>query len=172
MAVRTIITAPDPRLKAVSKPVERVDAAIKKLVADMFETMYAEPSGVGLAAIQLGVARRVIVMDLAHDQPQKDPRVFINPKIAWRSDETVICQEGCLSVPDIWEDVERPARVRVEFLDGLGKAKILEADGMLATCIQHEMDHLEGVLFIDKLSRLKRDMALRKLAKARRLAAE
>ena len=172
MAVRTIIIAPDPRLKAVSKPVERVDENIRKLIADMLETMYAEPSGVGLAAIQIGVPKRVIVMDLAHDQPKKEPRAFVNPRIVWRSDETVICQEGCLSVPDIWEDVERPARVRVEYLDRDGKKQTLEADGMLSTCIQHEMDHLEGVLFIDKLSRLKRGMALRKLAKAKRLAAE
>ena len=169
MAIRPILTAPDPRLKEVSHDVDRVDAEIRMLIDDMFDSMY-EAKGIGLAAIQIGIPKRVIVMDLAKDG-DTDPHVFINPKIVWTSSDALVCEEGCLSVPDIWEDVERPARIKVEHLDRDGHLVTLEAEGLLATCLQHEMDHLEGVLFIDHLSRLKRSMALRRLAKAKRLAA-
>jgi peptide deformylase len=167
MSIRPILIAPDPRLKAVSQPVETVDAAVKALAQVMLDSMYAA-SGVGLAAIQIGVSKRMIVMDLAKKEGRKEPKVFINPKIVWASEETTMCEEGCLSVPDIWEEVERPARIRAEHLDLDGKLVALEAEGMLATCLQHEMDHLEGILFVDHLSRLKRAMAMRKLAKAKR----
>ena len=170
MAIRPILTAPDPRLKAVSTDVEKVDAEIRKLVDDMADSMYAA-EGIGLAAIQIGVPKRVIVMDLDQKDGKKNRRVFINPKILWASDEMATFEEGCLSVPEIWDDVERPARIRAEYLDLDGKRSALEADGLLATCLQHEMDHLEGVLFIDHLSRLKRAMALKKLAKAKKLKA-
>jgi len=169
MAIRPILIAPDPRLKAVSTPVETVDAEIRKLVEDMADSMYAA-EGIGLAAVQIGVAKRVIVMDLDQKDGKKDWRVFINPKITWASEEMATFEEGCLSVPEIWDDVERPARIKAEYLDLDGKKIEIEADGMLATCLQHEMDHLEGVLFIDHFSRLKRSIALRKLAKAKKLA--
>ena len=167
MTVRPIITAPDPRLKAVSTAVEKVDAEIRKLVADMSDSMYAA-DGIGLAAVQIGVAKRVIVMDLDQKDGKKNPRAFINPKILWASDEMATFEEGCLSVPEIWDDVERPARIRAEYLDLDGNRVELEADGMLATCLQHEMDHLQGVLFIDHLSRLKRAMAIKKLTKSKK----
>jgi peptide deformylase len=169
MAVRPILIAPDPRLKVVSTPVEKVDAEIRKLAEDMADSMY-EAEGIGLAAVQIGVAKRVIVMDLDQKDGKKDWRVFINPKITWASDEMATFEEGCLSVPEIWDDVERPARIKAEYLDLDGKTVKIEADGMLATCLQHEMDHLEGVLFIDHLSRLKRGMAIKKLTKAKKLA--
>lgn len=169
MAIRPILTAPDPRLKAVSAAVEKVDAEIRKLAADMADSMY-EADGIGLAAVQIGVAKRVIVIDLDQKDGKKNPRAFVNPKILWASEEMATFEEGCLSVPEIWDDVERPARIRCEYLGLDGKRVELEADGMLATCLQHEMDHLEGVLFIDHLSRLKRSMAIKKLAKAKKLA--
>jgi peptide deformylase len=169
MAIRPILIAPDPRLKAVSTPVAKVDADIRKLAEDMADSMYAA-EGIGLAAVQIGVAKRVIVMDLDQKDGKKDWRVFINPKITWASEEMATFEEGCLSVPEIWDDVERPARIRCEYLDLDGKKVEIEADGMLATCLQHEMDHLEGVLFIDHFSRLKRSMALKKLTKAKKLA--
>lgn len=169
MTIRPILIAPDPRLKAVSTPVETVDAEIRKLVEDMADSMYAA-EGIGLAAVQIGVAKRVIVMDLDQKDGKKNWRVFINPKITWASEEMATFEEGCLSVPEIWDDVERPARIKAEYLDLDGKKIEIEADGMLATCLQHEMDHLEGVLFIDHFSRLKRSIALRKLAKAKKLA--
>ncbi len=169
MAIRPILIAPDPRLKVVSTPVEKVDAEIRKLAEDMADSMY-EAEGIGLAAVQIGVPKRVIVMDLDQKDGKKDWRVFINPKITWASDEMAIFEEGCLSVPDIWDDVERPARIKAEYLDLDGKKIEIEADGMLATCLQHEMDHLEGILFIDHFSRLKRSMALKKLTKAKKLA--
>ena len=169
MAIRPILIAPDPRLKAVSAPVEKVDAEIRKLAEDMADSMYAA-EGIGLAAVQIGVAKRVIVMDLDQKDGKKDWRVFINPKITWASEEMATFEEGCLSVPEIWDDVERPARIKAEYLDLDGKKVEIEADGMLATCLQHEMDHLEGVLFIDHFSRLKRSMALKKLTKAKKLA--
>src|SRR5580704_11250374 len=170
MTIRPILTAPDPRLQAVSTDVETVDAEIRKLVDDMTESMYAA-DGIGLAAVQIGVPKRVIVIDLDQKEGRKNPRAFINPKILWASEELAVFEEGCLSVPEIWEDVQRPARIRAEYLDRDGNKQLLEADGMLATCLQHEMDHLNGVLFIDHLSRLKRSIALRKLTKAKKLEA-
>jgi peptide deformylase len=168
MTVRPILTAPDPRLQAVSSDVEKVDSETRKLVDDMAESMYAA-DGIGLAAVQIGVPKRVIVIDLDQKEGKKNPRAFINPKILWASEEMAVFEEGCLSVPEIWDDVERPARIRAEYLDLDGKKVELEADGMLATCLQHEMDHLNGVLFIDHLSRLKRSMAIKKLTKAKKL---
>jgi peptide deformylase len=168
MTVRPILTAPDPRLQALSTDVEKVDSEIRKLVDDMAESMYAA-DGIGLAAVQIGVPKRVIVMDLDQKEGKKNPRAFINPKIIWASEEMAVFEEGCLSVPEIWDDVERPARIKAEYLDLDGKKVELEADGMLATCLQHEMDHLNGVLFIDHLSRLKRSMAIKKLTKAKKL---
>lgn len=169
MAIRDIITAPDPRLKQVSVPVTRVDDGIRRLMDDMLETMYAAP-GIGLAAIQVGVPKRVIVMDLAKEGEDKAPLHFVNPELLWASDETKPAEEGCLSLPDMFDIVERPAQARVKFLDYNGEPREILADGLLAVCLQHEMDHLEGILFVDHLSRLKRDMILRKLVKAKRLA--
>jgi peptide deformylase len=168
MTIRPILTAPDSRLKAVSAEVAKVDAKIRALIADMTDSMYAA-NGIGLAAVQIGEPLRVIVMDLEQREGPRKTRVFINPKILWASEEMATFEEGCLSVPDIWDDVERPAKIRAEYLDESGALRTLEAEGLLATCLQHEMDHLEGILFLDHLSKLKRSMALRKLAKARRL---
>jgi peptide deformylase len=170
MTVRPILTAPDPRLQAVSTDVERVDDEIRALVTDMTDSMYAA-EGIGLAAIQIGVAKRILVIDLDQKEGNKNPRAFINPKITWASEEMATYEEGCLSVPEIWDDVERPARVKADYLDIDGKPQTLEADGLLATCLQHEMDHLNGVLFIDHLSRLKKSMAVKKLTKAKKLQA-
>ena len=169
MAIRPILTAPDPRLKAVSTDVEKVDGEIRKLAQDMADSMYAA-DGIGLAAVQIGVPKRIIVMDLDQKDGKKDWRAFINPKITWASEDLAVYEEGCLSVPEIYDDVERPARIRAEYLDLDGMKIEIEADGMLATCLQHEMDHLEGVLFIDHLSKLKRAMLLKKLTKAKKLA--
>ena len=169
MTIRPILTAPDPRLKAVSTDVEAVDSAIRALVDDMADSMYAA-DGIGLAAVQIGVPVRVLVIDLDQKEGKKNPVAYINPKIVWASDEVAVFEEGCLSVPEIWDDVERPARIRCEYLDRDGKKQLLEADGMLATCLQHEMDHLNGVLFIDHLSRLKRGMAIKKLTKLKKLS--
>jgi len=171
MAIREIITAPDPRLKQVSRPVERVDDELRALMDDMLETMYAAP-GIGLAAIQVGVAKQVIVMDLAREGEPPEPRYFINPEIISTSDERAVYEEGCLSVPEMYEDVERPASCRVRFLDYQGEIREIDCEGLLATCIQHEMDHLKGVLFIDRLSRVKRAMMLKKLTKAKKLQQE
>jgi len=168
MSIRPILTAPDPRLKAVSTDVEKVDAELRRLIDDMAESMY-EADGIGLAAVQIGTPKNIIVMDLDQKSGQKNPQAYINPKILWASDELATFEEGCLSVPEIWEDVERPARIKCEYLDREGALQVLEADGLLATCLQHEMDHLNGVLFIDHLSKLKRSIALRKLQKAKRL---
>lgn len=168
MSVRPILTAPDKRLQVVSTDVKAVDAEVRKLVEDMAQSMYAA-DGIGLAAIQIGVPLRVIVMDLTQKEGKKNPIAFINPRILWASPETAVFEEGCLSVPEIWEDVERPARIKAQYLDPKGQTQILEADGLLATCLQHEIDHLDGVLFIDHLSRLKRSIALRKLSKAKKL---
>ena len=170
MAVRPILTAPDPRLKAVSTNVEKVDGEIRKLAQDMADSMYAA-DGIGLAAIQIGQPLRVLVIDLDQKEGKKNPVAYINPKIVWASDEVATFEEGCLSVPEIWDDVERPARIKAEYLDRDGNKQTLEADGLLATCLQHEMDHLNGVLFIDHLSRLKRSMAITKLTKAKKLEA-
>jgi len=168
MAIRPIITAPDPRLKQVSKPVERVDDTLRTLMDDMLQTMYAAP-GIGLAAIQVGVPKRVIVMDLAREGEKPEPRFFVNPEILSVSDEVSFWEEGCLSVPEFYEEVERPARCRIRYLDYQGEIREQDCEGMLATCIQHEMDHLNGMLFIDHLSKLKRSMMLKKLTKAKKL---
>ena len=168
MTTRPILTAPDPRLQAVSTDVETVDADIRKLVDDMADSMYAA-EGIGLAAVQIGVPKRVIVIDLDQKEGTKNPRAYINPKILWASEELAVFEEGCLSVPEIWDDVERPARIKAEYLDRDGNKQLLEADGLLATCLQHEMDHLNGVLFIDHLSRLKRSMAIKKLTTVKKL---
>lgn len=170
MSIRPILTAPDPRLRQVSKPVETVDDELRALMDDMLETMYDAP-GIGLAAIQVGVPLRVIVMDLAGKDEEPEPRYFINPEILDPSEDMSVYEEGCLSVPEYYDEVERPARCRVKYLDYDGKEQVLDAEGLLATCIQHEMDHLEGVLFIDHLSRLKRERVLKKLKKEQRLAA-
>ena len=175
MAIMRIYETPDPVLRQISTPVETVDDALRALVADMFETMYDAP-GIGLAAVQVGVPKRLLVMDLQEpqdpDDPEgpvvKEPRVFINPEILWASETTVPYTEGCLSVPDQYAEVLRPDRIRARWLDEHGKAHQEELDGLLAVCLQHEMDHLEGVLFIDHLSKLKRDMVLKKLAKVRK----
>jgi len=172
MALLPIIEVPDPRLRKISSPVETVDDELRALIADMFETMYDAP-GIGLAAIQVGVPKRVLVMDLAEPleeggEPVRDPRVFINPEILAHSDEEVPYTEGCLSVPDQYAEVLRPDHIRARWLDEHGKQHEQNLDGLLAICLQHEMDHLEGILFIDDLSKLKRDMVLKKLAKARR----
>jgi peptide deformylase len=168
MSIRPILTAPDLRLKAVSEDVAKVDAEIRALVDDMIESMYAA-DGIGLAAVQIGVPKRILVMDIDQKDGKKNPQTFINPKILWASEELATFEEGCLSVPEIWEDVARPAKIRAEYLDRDGKRHELESDGLFATCLQHEMDHLNGVLFIDHLSKLKRSMALKKLQKAKRL---
>ena len=170
MTIRSIIIAPDHRLREVSKPVETVDDSVRALMDDMLETMYDAP-GIGLAAIQIGEPLQIIVMDLAGEEEEPAPRYFINPVILDAGEETAVYEEGCLSVPEYFEEVERPAKCRVQYLDYDGKEQILEAEGLLATCIQHEMDHLEGTLFIDYLSRLKRERILKKLKKEQRLAA-
>jgi peptide deformylase len=170
MSKLTIITAPDPRLKIVSEPVAAVTDDLRRLMDDMLEAMYAAP-GIGLAAVQVGVPKRVIVIDLAKDGTPPAPNYFINPEIVWSSDELRVFEEGCLSVPDLFDDVERPATVKVKYLDYDGVAREELFDGMMAVCLQHEMDHLEGVLFIDHLSKLKRDLMIKKLLKARKLGA-
>jgi len=170
MAIRPILTVPDPFLKQVSKPVEQVDDALRALMDDMLETMYAAP-GIGLAAIQIGEPIRVIVMDLAGGEDEPAPQFFVNPEITWRSEELFTYEEGCLSVPEIYDEIERPARVRLTYLNYNGERVEEEAEGLYAVCIQHEFDHLEGVLFIDKLSRLKRDRAVAKVKKLTRDAA-
>ena len=175
MAIRRIYETPDPVLRQISKPVETFDVALKTLVTDMFETMYAAP-GIGLAAVQVGEPIRLLVIDLQEpedpDDPKspivKDPRAFINPEILWHSDIEVPYTEGCLSVPEQYAEVMRPDKIRARWQDVTGKAYEEDIDGLLAVCLQHEMDHLEGVLFIDHLSRLKRDMVLKKLAKWRK----
>ncbi|HVS75602.1 MAG TPA: peptide deformylase [Steroidobacteraceae bacterium] len=167
MALLPILVAPDPRLKVKAKPVAKVDAETRQLMADMLETMYAAP-GIGLAAPQLGVAKRVIVVDCAREGESPQPYKLANPEILWQSEELATYNEGCLSLPEHYADVTRPARIRVRYIDEQNEIRELEADGLLATCIQHEMDHLEGVLFVDHISSLKRSMILRKLAKAKR----
>jgi peptide deformylase len=169
MAIREILTVPDPILKQVSTPVETVDDELRALMDDMLETMYDAP-GIGLAAVQIGVPRRVIVMDLSRGEGEREPRYFVNPEIIWRSEETQPYEEGCLSVPEIYEEVERPARVKVRYQNYQGETVEEDAEGVFAVCIQHEMDHLEGVLFLDHLSRLKRDRAVQKVKKAAKAA--
>ncbi|MPZ38963.1 MAG: peptide deformylase [Rhizobiales bacterium] len=171
MALRDILILPDKRLRLVSEPVKKIDTDVKKLVEDMFETMYDAP-GIGLAAIQVGVARRIITMDLSKKDEDKERRVFINPEIVWSSDEKDVHEEGCLSIPEYYEDVERPAQVRVKYLDLHGREHALEASGLLAICLQHEIDHTNGVLFIDHISKLKRDRITKKFSKAAKRAVE
>jgi peptide deformylase len=171
MAVRDIITLPDPRLRLVSEPIGNFDGGVRRLIADMFETMYEAP-GIGLAAIQVGVPQRVVTMDLAKKDEQRNPRVYINPEILWVSEELSTYEEGCLSIPEYYDEVERPAQVRVRYLDLDGAAQELEANGLLATCLQHEIDHLNGVLFIDHLSKLKRSRVIKKFTKAAKREAE
>jgi peptide deformylase len=172
MAIRPIYETPDPILRQISKPVELFDDALRTLVADMFETMYAAP-GIGLAAVQVGVPVRLLVIDLQEPQeeggePVRDPKVFINPEVLWHSDDEVPYTEGCLSVPEQYAEVMRPDRILARWHDEHGETHEEEIEGLLAVCLQHEMDHLNGVLFIDHLSRLKRDMVLKKLAKWRK----
>ena len=175
MAILRIFETPDPMLRQISTPVEKVDDQLRALIADMFETMYDAP-GIGLAAVQVGVPKCLLVMDLQEPEnpddpespPVKEPRVFINPEILTHSDHEVPYTEGCLSVPDQYAEVMRPDKIRARWLDEQGKQHEEDLDGLLAICLQHEMDHLEGVLFIDHLSKLKRDMVLKKLAKARK----
>lgn len=166
MALREILTVPNPVLKQVSTPVAAVDDDLRQLMDDMLETMYAAP-GIGLAAIQVGVPKQVIVMDLARQGEAPEPRYFVNPEILWASEETAPYEEGCLSVPEVYDEVDRPARVKLRYLDYHGQEVIEDAEGLFAVCIQHEMDHLKGVLFIDHLSRLKRERAV---ARVRKLA--
>jgi len=171
MAIRDILVIPDKTLRLVSRKVETIDDGLRKLVEDMFETMYDAP-GIGLAAIQIGEPVRVVTMDLAKKDEEKQPRVFINPEIVWSSEEKGVHEEGCLSIPEYYEEVERPAQVKVKYLDLAGKEHAEEADGLFATCIQHEIDHLNGVLFIDHLSKLKRDRVIKKYTKIAKHAAE
>lgn len=170
MAILPIITAPDPFLKKVSQPVEQVDDALRKLMDNMVETMYAAP-GIGLAAIQVGVVKRILVLDIAPDGEPRNPQYFVNPEIIWESTEYTSYNEGCLSLPDQYADVDRPAEIKVKYLDYEGNPQEVHATGLLATCLQHEMDHLEGVLFVDHISLVKRSMIMRKLQKARRFGA-
>jgi peptide deformylase len=175
MAVLPIIETPDARLKTISTPVDGMDDALRSFIQDMFETMYDAP-GIGLAAIQVGVPKRVLVIDLQERDEEsgaviREPRVFINPEIVEMSEDLTVYSEGCLSVPDQYADVERPSIIKAKWLDENGKAHEEVIEGLLAICLQHEMDHLNGILFIDHLSKLKRDMVLKKLAKARKMAA-
>lgn len=169
MAIREILTVPHPVLKQVSQPVDKVDDELRALMDDMLETMYDAP-GIGLAAVQIGVPKRVIVMDLSREGEEKAPQYFVNPEIIWKSDDVAPYEEGCLSVPEIYDEVERPARVKLRYLNYQGEQIEEDAEGLYAVCIQHEMDHLEGVLFIDYLSRLKREQAVKKVKKLVRAA--
>jgi peptide deformylase len=165
MAVREILILPDKRLRLKSDAIKTVDKPLRTLIEDMFETMYAAP-GIGLAAIQIGVPKRVVTMDLAKKDDPKQPQVFINPEVVWSSEEKATYEEGCLSIPEYYEEVERPKTVMVKFLDADLKPQEIEATGLLATCLQHEIDHINGVLFIDHISKLKRDMVMKKFKKA------
>ena len=169
MALREILKIPDKRLRLVSAPLKRVDAETRALVEDMFETMYDAP-GIGLAAIQIGVPTRVVVMDLSKKDDAHAPQVFINPEITWAADEKSTHEEGCLSIPEYYEEVERPQAVKVKYLDLDGKSHEIEATGLFATCLQHEIDHINGILFIDHISRLKRDRVIKKFTKAAKAA--
>jgi peptide deformylase len=172
MSIRPIIQIPDKRLRLVSEPVARIDDEIKKLVADMFETMYEAP-GVGLAAIQVGVPKRVVTIDATRGEEEKQPFALINPEILWFSDEKSVHEEGCLSIPDFIDEVERPAKVKARFLDLQGRTIEVEAEALFGRVLQHEIDHINGVLFIDHLSKLKRGRVEKKFAKAaKREAAE
>lgn len=167
MALLPIIVAPDPRLKVVSKPVATVDDAARALMDDMLHTMYAAP-GIGLAAVQVGVAKRIIVMDLAKDDEPRKPLFLVNPEITWVSDHDATYEEGCLSLPEHYADVVRPAACTIKYLDYDGDRQELNAEGLLSTCVQHEIDHLDGILFVDHLTALKRNIILRKLLKAKK----
>jgi peptide deformylase len=169
MALREILKLPDKRLRLVSEPVKRIDAGIRALVEDMFETMYGAP-GIGLAGVQIGVAKRVVVMDLSKKDDAHRPLVFINPEITWESKEKSTHEEGCLSIPEYYEEVERPNEVKVKYLDLEGKTHEITAKGLFATCVQHEIDHINGVLFIDHISKLKRDRVTKKFIKAAKAA--
>ncbi len=164
MSVKQILTEPNKLLRQISKPVEKVTQDEQKLMDDMLDTMYAA-KGIGLAAIQIGVPKRIIVMDISKDSEKKEPRFFVNPIIKNKNHEMLTYEEGCLSVPNQFADIDRPKKCEVEYLDYNGKKQLLKADGLLATCIQHEMDHLEGILFIDYLSKLKRSIIIKKLSK-------
>jgi len=165
--IRPLVILPDPVLRQVSKPVERVDDELRRFADDMLETMYDAP-GIGLAAIQIGEPRRMLVIDLAKEDEPKAPHVIINPEIVASGDGVSVYEEGCLSIPDYYAEVERPDTVTVKYLDRDGKEQLIEADGLMATCLQHEIDHLNGVLFIDHISKLKRDMVVRKFRKLAR----
>jgi peptide deformylase len=165
MTIKPLIILPDPLLRQVSKPIERVDAETKRLAQDMLDTMYDAP-GIGLAAVQIGVERRMLVIDVSREDEERTPLVFINPEILTSSDDRSVYEEGCLSIPDYYAEVERPAKVTVKYIDRDGMDQMVEAEGLLATCLQHEIDHLNGVLFIDHISRLKRDMVIKKFTKA------
>ncbi len=167
MAILELVKAPDPRLKLISEPVPDVDRALRRFMDDMLETM-KDANGIGLAAIQVGVPKSVAVIDLDPGGPKSMPVYLVNPRIVEASEEQSTYHEGCLSVPEIWEDVDRPARLTVEFTDEKGRRQTIKADGLLATCLQHEIDHINGLLFIDHLSKLKRSIALRKSAKLKR----
>jgi peptide deformylase len=167
MAILPILVAPDPRLKRKADPVEAVDADLVRLMDDMLETMYAAP-GIGLAAPQVGILKRIIVVDVAREGEPPQPLCLANPEVLWESEDTNLHEEGCLSLPDMYDDIERPARVRVRYLDRDNQTREIDADGLLATCIQHEMDHLEGTLFVDHLSSVRRNMILRKLQKRKK----
>ena len=171
MAIRTIITEPNKLLRQVSKPVSKVGKEEQKLMKDMLETMYAA-NGIGLAAIQVGIPKRIIVMDICKEENKKEPRYFVNPIIKNKDPLKATYEEGCLSVPNQFADVDRPSKCEVEYLDYNGQKQLLKAEGLLATCIQHEMDHLEGILFIDYLSKLKRSMIIKKLSKLKSSNAE
>ena len=164
MSVKPILTEPNKLLRKISESVESVGDEERRLMDDMLDTMYAAP-GIGLAAIQIGVPKRIIVMDISRDEDKKEPRYFVNPIIKNKNNEKSKYEEGCLSVPDQFAEIERPNKCEVEYLDYNGKKQLLKADGLLATCIQHEMDHLEGILFIDYLSKLKKSMIIKKLSK-------
>jgi peptide deformylase len=167
MSIKPLIILPDPILRQPSRPVERVDVPLRKLAGDMLETMYDAP-GIGLAAIQIGEPLRMLVIDLAKEDEEPAPHVFINPEILERSDTHSVYEEGCLSIPDYYAEVERPAAVRVKYLDRDGKSQEIYAEDLMATCLQHEIDHLDGVLFIDHISKLKRDIVVRKFKKLAR----
>jgi peptide deformylase len=169
MAVREIVKLPDKRLRLVSAPVKRIDAGLRALVDDMFDTMYAAP-GIGLAGIQIGVAKRVVTMDLSKKDEAQEPLVLINPEIVWSSPETSTHEEGCLSIPEFYEEVERPSTVKVKYQDLDGEWHEIEAAGLFATCVQHEVDHTNGRLFIDHISKLKRDRIIKKFVKAAKTA--
>ena len=165
--LRKILTEPDPILRKKCEPLEKVDAHTKKLMDDMLETMYAAP-GIGLAAIQIGILKRLVVIDISKEEEKKQPIFLVNPEIIYRSKETSVYEEGCLSLPGQFAEVERPSECTIKYIDYYGKKKDLKADGLLATCIQHEIDHLNGILFIDYLSKLKKDMIIKKLVKQKK----